>query len=74
MSGNILLRLSSRQMEALDLFVSVENKTRTDVIRNAIDFYIEKKKECGDKRSTFGLWKEKNIDGIEYQERIRSEW
>jgi len=75
MSGNILLRLSSKQMDALDFFVSTEKRTRTDVIRDAIESYINRKKENEKAVNVFGLWKEKdNIDGMEYQERIRSEW
>jgi len=74
MSGNILLRLSSRQMDALDFFVSTEKRTRTDVIRDAIESYINRRKENEEEINVFGLWKKHNIDGVEYQERIRSEW
>jgi len=75
MSGNILLRLSSKQMDALDFFVSTEKRTRTDVIRDAIESYINRNKENEKAVNVFGLWKEKdNIDGMEYQERMRSEW
>jgi len=75
MSGNILLRLSSRQMDALDFFVSTEKRTRTDVIRDAIESYINRKKENEKAVNVFGLWKKRNnIDGMEYQERMRSEW
>jgi len=76
MSGNILLRLSSREMDELDSFVNMEKRTRTDVIRDAIKTYIHRKKESDQIRNdVFGLWEKNNhIDGVEYQERMRSEW
>jgi len=74
--NNILLRLSDKQMDELDFIVNAENRTRTDVIREAIEVYISHKKSNAKKqsKSVFGLWKGKNIDGLDYQERIRSEW
>ena len=35
---------------------------------------LEKKIDFEAVESCFGLWKNKNIDALEYQKKIRSEW
>jgi len=75
--NSILLRLSDKQMDELDFIVNTENKTRTEVIRAAIEAYVLRKKsdvKNNTTKSAFGLWKERAIDGLEYQQRMRSEW
>jgi len=74
--NSILLRLSDKQMDELDLIVKTQKKTRTEVIREAIEAYVSRKKtdEKNNKKTVFGLWKDRDIDGLEYQERMRSEW
>ncbi|MCF8242499.1 MAG: hypothetical protein K9J16_14065 [Melioribacteraceae bacterium] len=52
------------------------NKPTAETIREALRQYREKvESDKTDALSaTAGLWKEKNIDGNEYVEKIRSEW
>jgi len=74
--NSILLRLSDKQMDELDFIAKAQKKTRTEVIREAIEAYVSRKKsdESDNKKIVFGLWKDRDIDGLEYQERMRSEW
>jgi len=74
--NSILLRLSDKQMDELDFIVKIQKKTRTEVIREAIEAYVSRKKsdEKDNKKTVFGLWKDRDIDGLAYQERMRSEW
>jgi len=74
--NSILLKLSDKQMDELDFVVNLENKSRADVIKEAIAAYIAQKQLANRKtnQEVFGLWKDKNIDGLEYQQRMRSEW
>jgi len=74
--NSILLRLSDKQMNELDFIVKAQKKTRTEVIIEAIEAYVSRQKldEKENKQTVFGLWKDRDIDGLEYQERMRSEW
>jgi len=74
---SLLLRISSQQMQELDFFADAQNRTRTDVIREAIGSYLAQHKEEGSEKEAadvFGLWKGKNIDALAYQQEMRSEW
>jgi hypothetical protein len=63
-------RYPSAELAAL---VETERLSRVAVIRQAIDAYIaQHKRKPG--RNVFGLWKDRKIDGLEYQQEIRSEW
>jgi len=74
--NSILLRLSDKQMDDLDFIVNAESRTRTEIIREAIESYVANKKIVTKKQSknAFGLWKDKGVDGLDYQQRIRGEW
>lgn len=67
-----IVDLPERQIEALAKLSEKENTSRAAIIRLAIDDYIEKHQAA--LSAAFGLWKDKPIDGLEYQERLRSEW
>ena len=64
-------------MEALDRLSVAERTSRAAIIRSAITDYL-KEKDRQQRRKTleagFGIWKDRGIDGLDYQERIRSEW
>jgi len=72
--NSIQLKLSDRQMAAIDLVAREENKTRTEVMKEAIIHYVSRQKTSNASRDVFGLWKDQGIDALEYQEKIRSEW
>jgi len=74
--NSILLRLSDKQMDELDFIVNAESRTRTEIIREAIESYVSNKKRAAKKqnKNAFGLWKDKGIDGLDYQQRMREEW
>jgi metal-responsive CopG/Arc/MetJ family transcriptional regulator len=68
-----LVDLSDAQLEALDELSKKEKRSRAALIRQAIDDYLAKRrsKKEGD---AFGLWGKRNVDGLAYQEKVRSEW
>jgi|APTNR8051073442_1049403.scaffolds.fasta_scaffold02443_13 metal-responsive CopG/Arc/MetJ family transcriptional regulator len=45
---------------------------RAEIIRRAISAYIADNKPTAE--LAFGLWANNKIDGLEYQEKVRSEW
>ncbi|MDN7697116.1 ribbon-helix-helix protein, CopG family [Burkholderia semiarida] len=71
--GRILVDLSDGQLDALAAIVETQHRPRAAIIRDAIDAYIAlHKHRLAD--DVFGLWKNRTIDGLAYQEELRSEW
>ncbi|KWN84601.1 CopG family transcriptional regulator [Burkholderia ubonensis] len=71
--SRILVDLPDAQIQALAALVEAERRPRAAVIRDAIDAYLaQRKRTVG--ADVFGLWKEKMVDGLTYQEALREEW
>ena len=68
-----LVDVGDRQLQALDELAKVEKRSRAALICEAIDDFIAKRrsKHEGD---AFGLWGARKVDGLVYQNRLRSEW
>ncbi len=67
-----LVDIPDGQIKWLAYICSTEKKTRAELIRAAIAEYLEKHKPRGG--DVFGIWKNDGVDGLGYQERLRSEW
>jgi metal-responsive CopG/Arc/MetJ family transcriptional regulator len=68
-----LVDISDSQLRDLDELSKEEKRSRAALIREAIDDFLAKRrsKHEGD---AFGLWGKRKVDGLVYQERVRSEW
>jgi metal-responsive CopG/Arc/MetJ family transcriptional regulator len=71
--SRILVDLPDSQVEDLAVIVKAEQRPRAAVIRDAIEAYISQRKQAHG-ADVFGLWKSRKIDGIAYQQELRSEW
>ncbi len=71
--SRILIDVPDEQLEDLSAIVDAEQRPRAAIIREAIQAYIALHKPAGG-ANTFGLWKDRKVDGLDYQERLRSEW
>jgi metal-responsive CopG/Arc/MetJ family transcriptional regulator len=71
--SRILVDLPDSQVDDLAAIVNAEQRPRAAVIRDAIEAYISQRKRAHG-ADVFGLWKNRNIDGIAYQQELRSEW
>lgn len=67
-----LVDIPDRQLKDLAAICAAEKMSRAELIRQAISAYLEKKKPAT--VEAFGLWIEHKVDGLEYQEQVRSEW
>lgn len=67
------LDLPDTEMEALDRLARKENVTRSVLIERAVRDFIQKN-EKQKKADAFGLWGDRVIDGLEYQQKVRGEW
>ena len=48
--------------------------SRASLIREAIQSFLKKQSNPSDLDRAFGLWKEKELDGVDYQNALRREW
>jgi metal-responsive CopG/Arc/MetJ family transcriptional regulator len=67
-----LIDIPEKQIKALTAISQAEKVSRAEVIREAIAYYLDKKIPQTD--DAFGLWKDHKVDGLAYQEQVRSEW
>ena len=68
-----LVDMSDSQIEALDAIAKRVRQSRAALIRAAIDDYVDRhhREQVED---GFGLWGQRKIDGLAYQEQARREW
>lgn len=71
--GRIFVNLPDTQIEELAAIAEAEHRPRAAVVRDAINTYISQRKLALG-ADVFGLWKDKKIDGLAYQQERRSEW
>lgn len=68
-----IIDLPERNIAALEKICVKEGISRAEAIRRAVEAYLSSRR-TGDEDDIFGMWRDRDIDGLEYQRRIRSEW
>ncbi|WBO22863.1 ribbon-helix-helix protein, CopG family [Sphingomonas abietis] len=68
-----LVDMSDSQVEALDVLARRKRRSRASLIRAAIDDYLARHRHQ-QVEDGFGLWGERELDGLAYQEQVRGEW
>ncbi|WP_420962938.1 ribbon-helix-helix domain-containing protein [Brucella sp. IR073] len=68
-----LIDMTDAQVEALDALAKREHQSRAALIRAAIDDYLARHRR-EQVEDGFGLWGERKVDGMAYQEKVRQEW
>ena len=68
-----LVDLDAAQIHELDEVSKEEKRSRASLIREAIGDYLAKRRERHEAHS-FGLWGKRKVDGLVYQQKVRSEW
>lgn len=69
----ILVDLGDAKIEALDGLAKAERKSRSALIRQAVDDYLARRRTQRE-GNAFGLWGNRKVDGLAYQKKVRSEW
>jgi hypothetical protein len=75
-----LIDIPEHQIEDLAAIGAARKASRTQLVREAIDAFIQRYRPA--RGSAFGLWRAQPAqdgdtppqDGLDYQERLRSEW
>lgn len=68
-----LIDMTDAQVEALDAMAKRGRQSRAALIRAAIDDYLQRHHR-DQVEDGFGLWGKCEVDGLAYQEKVRSEW
>jgi len=72
MAMRTLVDLPEGELERLNVLSRTRKVSRAELIRQAVSGFLEQNKPGLD--DSFGLWKQRGVDGVEYQERLRGEW
>ncbi len=67
-----IIDIPDTQIDLLSNLVEQENISRAELIRRAISEYLARYQVK--QTDAFGLWKDKHVDGVEYQNKLRDEW
>ena len=60
-------------VETLDLVGTKEHRSRAAIIRDALKCYLNEH-YVSESMEAYGIWKDEITDGVEFQQKIRSEW
>jgi metal-responsive CopG/Arc/MetJ family transcriptional regulator len=68
-----LVDIGDKRLQELDELSKQEKRSRAALIREAVDDFLAKRRRKHEGEA-FGLWRNRNVDGLVYQERLRGEW
>ena len=70
-----IIDLTEDQVEALDRLRASEHASRAELIRRAVDAFLQTQKGASiADRPGFGAWKKRRVGGVTYQRKLRAEW
>jgi predicted transcriptional regulator len=68
-----VVELTDAEIEALDKLAQRENVPRSALIEEAIRALLRKRNKQR-QATAFGLWGDRVVDGLTFQEKVRNEW
>lgn len=69
----ILINLDETQVRELDEIAKAAKRSRAALIREAIAEFLGHHRKRGEAEA-FGLWGKRQVDGLDYQKKLRAEW
>ena len=72
-----IIDLTNEQTQGLSQLCQKEHISRAEAIRRAVEKYLTQNQGTSENlNQAFGLWrrKKKSVDGIQYQQQLRSDW
>jgi len=67
------IELSEEQVRRLARICRRERVSRAEAIRRAVADYLDAR-DVGGRRAAFGIWRDRNVDGLQLERRLRREW
>lgn len=68
-----LIDIEDSSVKELDRLAARQKRSRAALVRDAVAEYLERN-ATGEPGEAFGLWGARKIDGLTYQDEVRSEW
>ena len=68
-----IIELPEAQLDALDALCRREKISRAEAIRRAVAAHVGHASAAA-RASAFGLWRDRGIDALAYERRLRTEW
>jgi predicted transcriptional regulator len=68
-----IIDLPDEQVAPLKELAARTRLSRAELVRRAVAEYLNRHR-APPEDTAFGLWKDRDEDGLRYQERLRSEW
>ncbi len=68
-----LVDIPAEDLELVNGVVKKLEISRAEFVRRAISLYLEPHR-ADPAADAFGIWRDRPVDGLEYQERMREEW
>lgn len=70
----ILIDVQKETVTKLQALAKLRRTSRAELVRQAIEHYLERHQEQADTSPAFGIWKTKTQDALVIEDKIRSEW
>jgi len=68
-----LVDIPENDLSRLTKMSKTRKVSRSQLVRNAVSRFLQEE-EPDSLDKLFGIWADRNIDGLEYQEQMRREW
>ena len=68
-----LIDLDESQIRDLDEIAKAAKRSRASLIRQVIAEFLGKSRKLSE-ADAFGLWGNRQVDGLDYQRKLRAEW
>jgi metal-responsive CopG/Arc/MetJ family transcriptional regulator len=68
-----IIELPSAQIDALDALCRRERISRAEAIRQAVAAHVGRASAAA-RASAFGLWRDRGINALAYEQQLREEW
>lgn len=68
-----IVALTDEQIQALADVCQRESISRSEAVRRAVDAFVKERPQAR-MEDYFGLWRDRPVDGVEVQRRLREEW
>lgn len=70
-----IINIPDEQIMVLNQLSKKQKLSRAALIRQAVTLYINNTNKIEREiQNIFGIWKNKNIDSVNYQQKLRAEW
>lgn len=74
MDMRTIVEIPGEQIDKLSEVCRQDKISRAEAIRRAIDLFLCNRGTPPRGKEVFGMWRDREMDGLEYQVKLRSEW